>query len=145
LGLDATLIIDRATGLLTGGDDEGNTTVTRIKENGISTTPGDPYGTNGPIPLGTYNINPRPSNLNHPGRPTISSPGQGWNTIVTPRGTVRHGVQIHEEVPGVRSRGCPLTPPGTSNYNDLLDLINDEYGDGGVRLQVIDSSFWSRG
>jgi RHS repeat-associated protein len=135
LGLWAMLYLDRNTGLLEGFDDDGNQISIAITENGVSITEGDPYGTSGPVPPGTYSINPRPFHLNNPGRPTLSSPGQDWNTVVTPIGTVRSGIQIH---PGTVSEGCPLTDPGTDDYNKLRNLIDDEYIDGGVILHVVE-------
>jgi RHS repeat-associated protein len=132
-GLAATLYYNRDTGILTGGNSAGNTITMTVGDNGISITPGDPYGTNGPVAPGLYNINPRPSDLNHPGRPTLSNPGQDWNTVVSPDGTMRSGVQIH---PGTRSNGCLLTDPNTNDYDTLLNFINPEYNNGGVQLII---------
>jgi len=142
VGLWAKLVLDRSTGLLTGIDDDGHLIMIPVKEGGVSITPNDPYGRNGPLPPGHYNVNPRPENLDHPCRPTISSPGQDWNTVVTPMGTVRYGIQIH---PGTKSKGCLITRPDTNDYERLLEFINDEYNDGGVTLDVFNSTNWLGG
>jgi len=133
-GFGATLYLDRSTGTLYGIDDDGNYIEDiSITENGQSITPDDPYGENGVIPPGEYIVTPRPDNLNHAGRPTLSTEGQDWNTIVTPNGTIRNGVQIH---PGTRSEGCPLTDPGTDDYERIQELINDDYNSGGVTIII---------
>ena len=63
-GLGALIIYDRSTGLLTAIDNDKNSITIMVSENGAqSKTPGDPYGTSGRVPLGIYNITPRPSDL----------------------------------------------------------------------------------
>jgi RHS repeat-associated protein len=132
-GLDATLVYNRSLGYMFGYDNDGNAVTLKISENPTPGNSNDPNSEGGPLPEGLYNLNPRPEGLNNAGRPTFSSPGQNWNTIVTPNGSTRSGIQIH---PGTFSDGCLLT--SKEAYQQLLDLINDEYSDGGVTITVTD-------
>jgi hypothetical protein len=103
--------------------------------NSKSQTPGDPYGKNGPLPPGNYDIKPRtdagPSSKYRNGTPSVSNKGQSGGHVTTPSGTQRSAIMIHG--PG-RSDGCVTC----SNHKDIKNIMDDNQDKGGMRLEIED-------
>jgi RHS repeat-associated protein len=102
------------------GGDPGPEFDANLGPNNQSETPNDPYGKNGPLPPGDYDIKPKPDGptVNTPdgaggidyrkGTPSITGPGKKPGCITTPAGTNRGGLRIHQ--PG-ESNGCVTCQP----------------------------------
>jgi RHS repeat-associated protein len=85
--------------------------------NNPSETPGDPYGHNGPLPPGTFDVLPKPASqgAGFPvGQPSITGPGQARGAIVTPLGTHRQDLRIHGPPVslGCITAACAFNPYG---------------------------------
>lgn len=134
MGLEAWIIVNRIgnQGTISAVDSDGNRASGDFFDAGRGTGK-DPYGTNLQIPPGTYTVTPRPANLSHPGRPTLSNTSN-WNKITTPCGTDRFGVQLHKGSNPSHSQGCLVSP----NFNAINDVIKDDYNKGGVTIIIID-------
>jgi RHS repeat-associated protein len=106
--------------------------------NAESTTPGDPYGTLGPIPPGEYDIIPKsggPKNNQkvddgtdyRKGTPSITQPGRADGTLKTPKGTHRSGLRIHKSG---GSHGCVTCEAGdnsTPDQNSSIENLMNSY------------------
>ncbi len=94
----------------------------------------DPYGTNGPIPPGTYDIVPRVSDggRHPPGTPSITDTGNPTpGSITTPMGTQRTHLYIHG--PG-RSEGCiTCEDPGS-----IQEIMRNHSENGGMKLEILE-------
>jgi RHS repeat-associated protein len=105
---------------------------TNVGPNSESDTPNDPYGHNGPIPPGRYDIRPRVSTGGDfpPGTPSITDPSNPTpGSITTPRGTSRNHLYIHGPGP---SDGC-ITCKDPGGVKDVMD---DHKNNGGLHLEV---------
>jgi len=94
--------------------------------NDQSITPGDPYGVNGPIPPGTYNVLPKPASQGPgfpPGTPSITGPGQAPGTITTPNGTTRNDLRIHGpgHSQGCVTASCAYNPDGPNAVENMMN------------------------
>jgi hypothetical protein len=106
--------------------------------NDASTTPGDPYGSTGPLPPGEYDIKPKPTGPENnvynddgtvdfrKGTPSVTDtrPGHKPGQITTPNGTRRGGLRMHE--PG-HSQGCVTCSQadnGANNDNQRSSIEN---------------------
>lgn len=104
---------------------------TNAGTNDQSTTPGDPYGTNGPLPPDSYDV----LNAHSPGfGRTLPSPTNTGRPgeVVTPAGTVRSGIRIHQ---GTISQGCLTTGRGRSGADlerYIRELVNRNRNTGGT-------------
>jgi RHS repeat-associated protein len=103
--------------------------------NDPSLTPGDPYGENGPIPPGQYDLpiaySPK-FGRNLPSPTNTGAPGE----ILTPKGTKRSGVRVHK---GNVSQGCVTTGSGAkgqSREDSLTDLVHRHSKKGGTILII---------
>jgi hypothetical protein len=97
--------------------------------------PPDPYGTNGPLPPGAYDMSnayspkfqrilPSPTNVGIPG------------TVVTPMGTRRRGIRYHM---GSYSEGCATVGEGTPGAlieDQIRHLIDRHRGHGGTSMTI---------
>ena len=113
----------------------GQSFTTNAGNNQSSQNPNDPFGTNGPIPPGQYDlpnafspkfnrIVPSPTNTGKPG------------VIQTPGGSSRTGIRIHK---GNNSSGCLTTGAGASGSNTeqtLRDMVNRHANSGGTTLEI---------
>jgi RHS repeat-associated protein len=101
--------------------------------NAKSITRGDPYGTNGPLPPGEYDIVPRTdadSKSKYPnGTPSVSNMGQSGGHVTTPLGTQRSDIMIHG--PG-RSEGCVTC----KEHNEIKKIMNRNKKKGGMKLII---------
>jgi RHS repeat-associated protein len=114
---------------------------TNLGPNNPSVTPGNPYGSDGPLPPGNYDILPKPTGPAtdtqvsdgvefHKGMPSVTTPGLPPGSVRTPTG-VRGGVRIH--FPG-RSKGCITC----ENYQDIEAIMNRHRDSGGMHLQIME-------
>ncbi|MBE7421796.1 MAG: RHS repeat-associated core domain-containing protein [Zoogloeaceae bacterium] len=108
---------------------------TNMGANDPSGTPGDPYGTGGPLPPGGYDVFnahspkfgrvlPSPTNTGRPGQ------------VVTPAGTTRGGIRIHQ---GNFSQGCLTTgagPGGADVERYVRELVTRNRNTGGTSLTI---------
>jgi RHS repeat-associated protein len=145
LGLAAGILCRRCQG--SGGsmscsisEDEGPPGISfpvNVGTNADSITPGDPYGTFGPLPSGCYDL----PNAYSPkfGRPLPSPTNTGVAGVVTTgAGTRRDGIRVHR---GTRSEGCITTgsgSPGASREAGLVALVNEHQATGGTRICILD-------
>jgi len=101
--------------------------------NNTSGTPGDPYGKNGPVPPGDYDVKPKvdgpknnekvPDGTNYrKGTPSITGPGRKAGSIVTPKGTSRGGLRIHKTG---GSDGCITCDPGDNSVPDQNSSVEN--------------------
>ena len=110
---------------------------TNFGKNEASGTPGDPFGDNGPLPPGSYDLVnayspkfgrtlPSPTNTGVPGE------------VVTPLGTNRAGIRVHK---GSYSRGCLTLGNGSEGdqlENSIRELVDNNAQDGGTSLRIVD-------
>jgi RHS repeat-associated protein len=104
-------------------------------QNESSATPGDPFGTNGPLPPGQYDlpnafsskfkrILPSPTNTGVPGK------------VRTPAGTIRSGIRVHA---GRLSQGCVTTGPGQPGIDTeraIVELVRRNRLTGGTSMTI---------
>jgi hypothetical protein len=101
--------------------------------NNTSGTPGDPYGKNGPVPPGDYDVKPKvdgpknnekvPDGTNYrKGTTSITGPGRKAGSIVTPKGTSRGGLRIHKTG---GSDGCITCDPGDNSVPDQNSSVEN--------------------
>ncbi len=109
-----------------------------LGDNDPSITPGDPYGTNGPVPPGRYYVGLGRSNRFGRSTPGISNnggePGEFW----TPNGTHRTVVWFHR---GNWSQGC-FTLSGScasDHVNFIKDLVDRHESSGGTWLNLMET------
>ncbi len=141
-GLRATVLCTRCRGtagpMVCTSDEDGNSGpsfTTNMGTNETSLTPGDPFGTNGPISSGDYDLPnafspqfnrvvPSPTNTGRPGQ------------VRTPSGTTRSGIRIHA---GTISQGCLTTGRGQTGVETegaIRDLVNRNVNTGGTTLTI---------
>jgi RHS repeat-associated protein len=108
---------------------------TNMGTNDPSITPGDPYGTNGPLPPDGYDV----LNARSPafGRvlPSPTDTGRAGQ-VVTPAGTMRSGIRIHQ---GNFSQGCLTTGGGQSGAGAeryVRELVTRNRNTGGTTLII---------
>jgi hypothetical protein len=112
-----------------------NYDVTEPANNG---NPNDPYGPNGQLPPGQYDLLPRPDNGNiiRQGEPLYTTPGSPPGIVIAPSGQVRMLIGPHV---GTQSLGCPLFPPteaGRAQRDDFLRRFRNNLGNGGTQVTV---------
>lgn len=104
--------------------------------NTASVTQGDPYGTNGPIPGGTYDLVPRTDwaegDTYENGTPSITGPGQNPGSITTPNGTNRSNLYVHG---AGTSNGC-VASDQAGLIRQTMDA-NLEHG--GMQIRIINT------
>ena len=134
-GREAFIVINRVgnQGRMSAVDDDGN----RLDNaKSFDAGPGnglDPYGKGQQVAPGLYTVTPRPVDDKNKGRPTLSNTSN-WNVIRTPQGTKRTGIQHHYGTKPSHSKGCEVSP----KYNEIINIIYDEYKDGGVKEFIHD-------
>ena len=103
--------------------------------NETSITPGDEFGTNGPLPPGELDL----PNAQSPkfGRrlPSPTNTGTPGN-VKTPTGTLRTGIRVHA---GSLSQGCITCGtgvPGRKIEDALTDLVDRNANSGGTTLEI---------
>lgn len=118
-----------------------------------SETPGDPFGTNGPLEPGSYDVSLGNSPSFGEDTPGVSNKGQAPGTSTTSQGTQRTGIWFHRQ--RNTSNGCiTCTDNGThinngtrknidgSNFIDRLrDAVreNQSGGQPSVPLEIVDA------
>lgn len=111
--------------------------VTNAGRNDISETPDDPFGTNGPLPPGTYDLPNAVSpkfRRRLPSPTNIGAPGQ----LNTPIGTFRNGIRLHA---GTHSQGCITTGPGLAGHSlehQITQLVDRNQSTGGTTLSILE-------
>lgn len=106
-----------------------------LGENAESTTEGDPYGSSGPLPEGTYRILPRSTGKGrYPlGTPSITGLDQDVpGEVVTPNGTNRNCLFVHG--PG-KSEGCLAMQ--NNMEKTIKETMDSQSTCGGTYLQII--------
>jgi hypothetical protein len=108
---------------------------TNFGANDSSLTPGDPYGQNGPIPPGLYDL---PNAWSNKFQRVVSSPTNVGipGQVVTLAATVRTGIRIHR---GNHSQGCLTTGLGTTGANAeqlVRDPVSRNKNTSGTELQI---------
>jgi hypothetical protein len=104
-------------------------------KNDPSQTPGDPYGTYGPIPPGTYSLMNDWSNRFQRRLPSPSNTGTP-GIIRTPRGTLRVGIRVHR---GCFSQGCLTLGRGSEGRDmeiRILNIVDNHRNKGGTNLSI---------
>lgn len=102
--------------------------------NSPSETPGDPYGTNGPLEPGDYELTRHPMGRRWGSPPVVTNHPTKPNDITTSKGTRRSNVMIHRQIN--QSNGCITT---TADFcRAAKDAIDDTPG-GRMRLEVVDA------
>jgi RHS repeat-associated protein len=110
---------------------------TNTGNNAASNTPGDPFGSSGPLPPGSYDLPnahsprfrrdlPSPTNVGRPGE------------VQTSQGTNRAGIRIHR---GTRSEGCVTTGAGTAGADlerSLRELVDRHQPLGGTTISIVE-------
>jgi RHS repeat-associated protein len=105
--------------------------------NDPSKTKGDPFGEDGPLAPGTYDlpnaysptfkrIVPSPTNTGVPGK------------VTSPAGTPREGIRVHS---GNYSRGCIVTGSGSAGRSletTLTGIVSKNVGTGGTKLVIVE-------
>jgi RHS repeat-associated protein len=103
--------------------------------NDPSKTPGNPYGYEGPIPPGTFDLPNAYSPAKHRRLPSPTNTGTPGE-IKTPKGTNRVGIRFHREGP---SKGCITLGPGEEGKKleqNLTDLVDRHSGRGGTIFTI---------
>ena len=117
---------------------DGTTTTYNVTENANSGDPNNPYGPNGLLPPGDYELQPRlgPGTVFHPGDPQYTTPGQATGVVIAPHGERRTAIGPHR---GRRSNGCPLfapTPEGIRQRDDFYRRFRNNVRQGGTTVTV---------
>ncbi len=120
-------------------DHSDNTTVEYdLTEPANNGKPNDPYGPNGLLGPGEYDLIPRPSNGNliKKGRPVYTTPGNSPGNVTAPNGQNRTWIGPHS---GTKSLGCPLFSPtaqGRKERDDFYRRFDNNVNSGGTRVNV---------
>jgi len=117
---------------------DGTTTTYNVIENANSGDPNNPYGPNGLLPPGDYDLQPRlgPGTVFHPGDPQYTTPGQATGVVIAPHGERRTAIGPHR---GRISNGCPLFAPtreGTRQRDDFYRRFRNNIRQGGTTVRI---------
>ena len=103
--------------------------------NSSSSTPGDPYGENGPLEPGDYRLTRHPMGWRWGSPPVVTNHPTKPNHITTSSGTSRSGAMIHKQY--TRSHGCITAVDG--DFCDETERVIDESPTGDLPLEIVDA------
>lgn len=101
----------------------------------------NPYGADGPLPYGDYDLLPRPTpgKILPQGSPVYTSPGRSAGAVTDPQGNTRGVPEPIGPHVGKRSKGCPLFPPtpeGNRQKAEFYNRFNNNLNNGGTSVTV---------